>query len=118
MNEILPALEGLQSWLSSVSLAGLFGLALRHWLASRRLSMTERKENREGYGALIEALERDVKAVREELAATKRNHADCETRMDTFRAEIADLHRLLVTLSLQHGFPLEGISPTVAIQAG
>lgn len=108
----------IQSWISSVSLAGLFGLALRHWLASRKLTLEEREAARLGYGRLIEALEADVRAVRDELAASKAEHAGCEAGMESLRAEITQLHRLLVTLSLQHGFPLDDFPAKVTAKPG
>ena len=53
MSDIGAALEEVRPWLSTGGILGLLGLCSRLWIVNRKLRITEKGDDREGYGALI-----------------------------------------------------------------
>lgn len=53
MSDVGEALEAARPWLSTGGILGLLGLCSRLWVVNRKLRITEKGEDREGYGALI-----------------------------------------------------------------
>lgn len=82
------ALETLRGWISTGTLLAMLGFIARLWVTNRKLGIENRKlgmqekvEDRQGFGALIEALSREVASLREENTA--------------LRHEVRELHGLI-----------------------
>jgi hypothetical protein len=95
MDGIYSFLELLRPWISTGALLGLLELARRLWVQNRQLRMAENKDDREGYGVLIRALQEDIVAVRAE-------HRRCEDRLSKIEGELMGFHRQALVQS-QHG---------------
>lgn len=68
--------------------------------------LKKRKDDRDGWGALIEALQADVKTVRAQ-------HQDCERRLTEVEAQLMGVHRQLVMQSSNAAISLASPSPMV-----
>lgn len=62
-------IETIRAWLSTGALLGLLGLAARLWVQNRRLTMTAKIEDRQGYGKLIETLTNEVERLSKRVVA-------------------------------------------------
>lgn len=69
-----PTIEAIRAWISTGALLGLLGLAGRLYLQNRRLTLASKAgdrrakvEDRQGYGALIETLTKEVTRLSERV---------------------------------------------------
>lgn len=108
-------------------LAALVGLG--------QLWLRKKKEDREGWGALIIALQDDIKTVRANAqaeaersdrrdeaatlayAALRGQHAECERRLNDVESQLKGVHRQFVMLSSNQAVPLGSVSDKVAAAA-
>lgn len=95
-------LKSFLPWVNTATLLGMAGLIFRFWTENRRLRMAENKDDREGYGVLIAALQGDVKNVRDALAVEQEAHRTCEMRLNKIEGELMGFHRQALIQS-QHG---------------
>lgn len=99
---MIDASHGLTSLAPYVQAGGTIGILsvlLGFWLKKR-------KDDRDGWGALITALQSDVRSVRNQ-------HADCERRLTEVEAQLRGVHRQLVTQSSIHAVGLSSPSEMV-----
>ncbi len=82
-------LDQIGEWVRTGGTLGLLALAAKLFLDNRRLSLTKAKDDRDGYGVLITALQDDIARVREQ-------HRQCEERLNKVEAELVGVHRQLV----------------------
>jgi hypothetical protein len=94
MEGAFALLELLRPWISTGALLGLLTLAYRLHVENRRLRIAENKDDREGYGVLIKALQDDIIAVRAE-------HRRCEDRLSKIEGELMGFHRQALIQSQQ-----------------
>ncbi len=80
-------------WLRTGGTIGLLALAVKLYLDNRRLRLAEKSDDRQGYGALIETLTKDVAAVREQ-------HRECEHEQRQLRLELDGLRRQFIAYQL------------------
>lgn len=74
-------IEILRGWISTGALLGLLTLAARLWIQNRKLRMQEKIDDRQGFGALIEALSGEV--------------ADLRVENGVLRREVRELHGII-----------------------
>lgn len=91
---MLEAIEAVRPWISTAALLGLLEFARRLSVQNRQLRLQENRDDREGYGALIKALQEDVIAVRAE-------HRRCEERLSKIEGELMGFHRQALVQSQQ-----------------
>lgn len=94
MDSFYAILEVVRPWISTGALLGLLELARRLWAQNRQLRLAENKDDRDGYGVLIKALQDDVIAVRAE-------HRKCEDRLSKIEGELMGFHRQALLQSQQ-----------------
>lgn len=83
MNGVSGSLADLGEWVRTGGTLGVLTLLLGFWLRKK-------KDDREGWGTLITALQQDVQNVRSQ-------HHDCERRLTEVEAQLRGVHRQLVT---------------------
>lgn len=83
-------------------------LFLKHSIQTRTLEMEERKQEREGYGPLIQTL-------REEINRLSAHNADCDARVTRMEGEIRGLYRQIAMQSSNHVMQLSGNAPSQAV---
>jgi hypothetical protein len=101
-------LEDVRPWLSTAGILALCEFARRLWVQNRQLRMAENKDDRDGYGVLIAALEQSIKTMEERhMDALKSMRADhsaqleriagehhrCEERLAKIEGELMGFHR-------------------------
>ena len=106
MDGLYGFLEVLRPWVSTGALLGLFGLAFKLHVENRRLRIAENKDDREGYGVLIKALQEDIIAVRAE-------HRRCEDRLSKIEGELMGFHRQALLQSQLGAAVLPATTPLV-----
>lgn len=79
------AIEFIRQWISTASLVTITGFAARLYVQNRKLRMQEKVEDRQGFGVLIEALSKEVSALRKENGM--------------LRYEVRELHGLIDGMS-------------------
>lgn len=94
-------LKSLLPWLNTATLVTLATIAMRLWLVSRKVRIAENKDDRDGYGVLITALQEDVKSVRAALAIEQEAHRTCEGRLNKIEGELMGFHRQALIQSQQ-----------------
>lgn len=87
-------IEVIRAWVSTGALLGLLTFASRLWVQNRKLRMQEKVEDRQGFGALIEAMGKEISRL-----GTKLERA--ETRIQTLETERDREHALIVELLRQ-----------------
>lgn len=80
----MTPLEIIRGWISTGALIGLLTLASRLWVQNRRLTMQGKVDDRQGFGALIDALTKDIDRLR--------------ARVETLETEKDRDHRLIMEL--------------------
>lgn len=103
MQGFLTMLESVRPWASTAGILALCEFARRLWVQNRQLRMAENKDDRDGYGVLIKALQDDIMQVRAE-------HRRCEERLSKIEGELMGFHRQALLQSQQ------GIAPLPASQ--
>ena len=78
-------IEFIRGWISTGALVTITGFAARLFVQNRKLRMQEKVEDRQGFGVLIEALSKEVAALRDENSALRR--------------EVRELHGLIDGMS-------------------
>lgn len=96
----------LKDWTPTAAMLGALTLVARWFRDQRRDRMTERKDDRSGWGELISTLQADVKAIREE-------RHDCEERCTALERELHHVHRQVIALALRYSIPLDDLSPAM-----
>lgn len=91
--ENVANLGELADWIRTGGTMGLLALASGLFIQNRKLKLAEKKDDREGFGALIEALTRDITAVRQQLR-------ECEEEHHRTRNDLEGLRRQFVTYQL------------------
>lgn len=124
-------LEDVRPWISTVSLMGLLEFARRLWVQNRKLKLVENKDDRDGYGVLIAALEQSIKTMETrhtdalvsmrvehtgQLERIAGEHRRCEERLAKIEGELMGFHRQAL-LQSQQGIAALPASPMV-IAAG
>lgn len=94
----LASLGELGDWIRTGGTLGVLAVLLGFWLRKK-------KEDREGWGQLIGALQGDVKTNRDENTALRAQHADCEKRLTEVEAQLRGVHRQLVMKSSNEALP-------------
>lgn len=94
MDGLIAFVELLRPWVSTTALLGLLGIAYRLYVENRKLRMAENKDDREGYGVLIKALQEDIALVRAQ-------HRQCEERLAKIEGELMGFHRQALIQSQQ-----------------
>lgn len=103
----------LETWLRYSSLIngtlllGILALLLRYWIQSRRLRIEERKNDRDGYGDLIDRLERRIEGCEHEAIAAKEAAAQAKATALAMKGIVLRLHSLVHLLQTE----LERIDP-------
>lgn len=100
-SQVYSMFEQVRGWVST-SLLGLIawvvikGMALivKNNLETKKLDIEDRKQEREGYGPLIQSM-------REELARVIAQHHACEERMNRIEGELAGYHRKALEQSIR-----------------
>lgn len=80
---VAGSLADLGEWVRTGGTVGVLALLLGFWLRKK-------KDDRDGWGALITALQNDVENVRGQ-------HRECERRLTDVEAQLRGVHRQLVT---------------------
>lgn len=83
MSSISGSLADIGEWVRTGGTLGVLALLLGFWLRKKR-------DDREGWGALITALQQDIVTVRGQ-------HSECERRLTDVEAQLRGVHRQLVT---------------------
>lgn len=124
-------LEQVRPWVSTAALMGLLEFARRLWVQNRQLRLVENKDDRDGYGVLIAALNETIRmmdvrhtaeiaAVRAEhkaqLERIESEHRRCEDRLAKIEGELMGFHRQTLLRS-QHE-AVEVPASGVALAAG
>lgn len=101
-------LEDVRPWLSTAGILALCEFARRLWVQNRQLRMAENKDDRDGYGVLIAALEQSIKTMEErhtdalksmradhtaQLERIAAEHHRCEERLAKIEGELMGFHR-------------------------
>lgn len=94
-------------WIRTGGTLGVLVVLLGFWLRKK-------KEDREGWGQLIIALQGDVKTSRDECATLRAQHANCEARLTEVEAQLRGVHAQLVMHSSNTAVPLGTASRNVA----
>lgn len=94
----VAGLSELGDWIRTGLTGGVLAILLGFWLRKK-------KEDREGWGQLIVALQGDVKTSRDECAALRIQHANCENRLTEVEAQLRGVHRQLVMRSSNEVLP-------------
>jgi hypothetical protein len=94
----------------------LLGWVTKTWLGSRRVTIAENKDDRDGFGALISALQADIVAIRanhtteiaavrathdKEMTLMRADHRSCQDRLATIEGELMGYHRQMILQSQQ-----------------
>lgn len=82
----------LGEWVRTGGTVGVLAVLLGFWLKKR-------KDDREGWGSLIEALQKDIVSVRA-------MHTECEQRVTVLHAEVGNLRRMVIAQSSVRAVPL------------
>jgi hypothetical protein len=94
MEHFFSMLETVRPWASTAGILALCEFARRLWVQNRQLKMAENKDDRDGYGVLIKALQDDIMQVRAE-------HRRCEERLSKIEGELIGFHRQALLQSQQ-----------------
>lgn len=104
MSDVGEAMEAARPWLSTGGILGLLGLALRQWVVIKRLRITERGEDREGYGALIEQQNEIIKRQDERITRLEKDAEQKKVANDAYnsllRHRISNLKMVLAGVFL------------------
>ena len=118
-------LDDVRPWLSTAGILALCEFARRLWVQNRQLRLAENKDDRDGYGVLIAALEQSIRTMEERhltaLAAMKADHTAqldriagehrrCEERLAKIEGELMGFHRQALVASHQHAVALPASS--------
>jgi len=79
------ALETLRGWISTGTLLTMLAFIARLWVTNRKLRMQEKVEDRQGFGSLIEALSKEVAALRDENNLLRREVRELHGLIDGMR---------------------------------
>lgn len=101
-------LEHVRAWLNTGFLAFLSIIGARfatplsqYFIRRAELNAQERKEERDGYGPLITALQGEVKRLADGLAKCQEQHEADGRRIATLEAELIGMKRAVITRSTQ-----------------
>lgn len=109
-------LDDVRPWLSTAGILALCEFARRLWVQNRQLRMAENRDDRDGYGVLIAALEQSIKTMEQRhldaMAAMKADHTAqldriagehrrCEERLAKIEGELMGFHRQALVQSQQ-----------------
>ena len=83
MGELLELWQAYSSLVNGTLLLGILGVGLRHYILTRRVAIEEKRNDRDGYGDLIDRLETRVKAL-------EANVASAEARTHELHDELAE----------------------------
>lgn len=101
-------LEDVRPWLSTAGILALCEFARRLWVQNRQLRMAENRDDRDGYGVLIAALEQSIRTMEErhtdalksmradhtaQLERIAAEHHRCEERLAKIEGELMGFHR-------------------------
>lgn len=105
---LLEIIDVVRPWWTTACATGAFGATTTIMLKWKRLKLTEKSEDRQGFGVLIEALQSDVRTMRadhaNEMAALRRDHSaemarqrqehdECKARLSKIEGELMGFHR-------------------------
>lgn len=92
--DVLSFLDTLRPWVSTAALLGLCEFARRLWVQNRQLKLAENKDDREGWGKIIETLQGQVDRMERQLSAAN-------DRIEQLEREKDQGHRLALELLRQ-----------------
>lgn len=122
MTDISPeTIEHIRGWVSTgflgfLSIIGArFATPLSGYLIRRNeLRLQERKDEREGYGPLIDSLTSEVKRISEALVRCQEQHDQDGLRISKLEAEITGYQRSLIARSAHEVMEVPGTAGNVA----
>jgi hypothetical protein len=117
-------LEAIRPWLGTGGILGCLGFAARMWVVNRRLAMEEKKDDRQGYGELIEAMQKQIAAlgrelveVRNQLLECRDEHAAAKRQAKELSAQVDGLHRQIVMHSAATAVAIGSAASTPSMDA-
>lgn len=124
MTDISPeTIEHIRGWVSTGFLGFLSIIAARFatpfmtYLTERaKLRVQERREEREGYGPLIDSLTSEVKRISEALVRCQEQHDQDGLRISKLEAEITGYQRSLIARSAHEAMEVPGSVGNVAVK--
>ena len=81
------SLDDFPRWITAGGVLAILSVIATTYINRLKLNLQEKKEDREGFGALIEALSRDVAAVREQYRQCEMEHARTRQELDGLRRQ-------------------------------
>jgi len=107
--------EHIRGWLSTGFLgfisvmAARFATPILAYLTERaKIQAQEKKDTRDGYGPLLDRMEKELSRVGEALVRCQEQHDQDGLRISKLEAEIAGFNRALITRSTQEPVLLDG----------
>lgn len=131
MPSVSEVLEVIRPWWTTAAATGSLGFLGRLWLQARKIRITEREFDRDGFGVLITALQADVVNLRaehkaeiaemrrthaEQLAAMQEEHRTCQERLSKIEGELMGFHRQAIIRSQTEAAMLG--APPMILKAG
>ena len=128
MTSLGDMLEIVRPWVSTGALLALCEFARRLWVQNRQLRLAENKDDREGYGALIDKLNGSILSMETrhaaDIAAMRADyqrriddmlvaHRGCEERLAKIEGELLGFHRQALIQSQQG---LAQLPASIAVQ--
>lgn len=91
----LPILGTIPQWIAAFSTTGVFGFIGTMWLKSRKLGIGERQDARQGYGDLLDRLNKDVDKLKKINVKLYSRMTKCDAGYAAMKLRVGEMHFVL-----------------------